>query len=94
MAEVLFQSQFGVIPELNLNVGYRIRQNILLRVGYTVLYWNDVVRPGDVVTRSVNPGLVPTLQSFGTGPANQPRAQINTTDFWMQGMNVGLEFRF
>ncbi len=89
-----FQSQFAAIPELNLNVGYRIRQNVLLRVGYSVLYWSDVVRPGDTVTRAVNPGLVPTLQSFGTGPANQPRAQIDTTDFWLQGVNVGFEFRF
>jgi hypothetical protein len=89
-----YQNEFTVVPEFNLNVGYRVTQYVTVRAGYTFLYWSDVVRPGNVVSRSVNPGLNPNLIGFGTGPTGAPRAAIDTSDFWAQGLNLGLEFRF
>lgn len=91
-----FTNTFAVIPELDLNVGYRVWKNTTLRVGYSVLYWSDVVRPGNAVPNSMNPNLNPNLNpNFAPGAAgNQPRMSLSSTDFWAQGLNLGIEFRF
>ena len=54
------------------------------------------VRPGDQVNRTVNPNFVPVSQQFGTltGTALQPAPSFQRTDFWVQGINLGLEFRY
>jgi len=91
----IHHDQFAVVPELNLNVGYHITPLIRAYVGYTFLYWSDVARAGDQVSRIVNPALIPTSQTFGTGGgAPQPGATFEHTDFWAQGINFGLEFRY
>jgi hypothetical protein len=86
---------FTVIPEAGFNIGYQFTPHVGLQVGYSFLYWSNVVRPGNQVDRTVNPGLVPTDQSYGnfTGPA-RPGLMPQTTDYWTQGLNVGLTFRF
>jgi hypothetical protein len=88
-------NEFGVLPELSFNVGYWITPLIRAYVGYTWLYLNDVARPGDQISRTINPALLPTSQSFGTpGGLPLPAAILHRTDFWAQGVNFGLEFRY
>jgi hypothetical protein len=86
---------FAIVPELNVSVSYPIRENITARLGYTFLYWSDVVRPGEQVNRAVNPQQVPSSLAFGplTGPA-QPVNPFSTTDFWAMGLSLGLEIRY
>jgi hypothetical protein len=90
-----YHSDFSVVPETALNFGYQMTPWCRLQVGYTFLYWNNVVRPGNQVDRTVNPSQVPTDQNFGalTGPA-RPSFTLQTSDFWAQGINFGVEFRF
>jgi hypothetical protein len=41
--------------------------------------------------------LLPTSQAFGTAVATAPAQPVSTlqhTDFWAQGVNFGLEFRY
>src|SRR5207244_8299127 len=87
---------FAVVPELGINVGYQINPLWRVFVGYNFLYISDVVRPGDQVNRTVNPNFVPVSQQFGTltGTALQPAPSFQRTDFWVQGINLGLEFRY
>jgi hypothetical protein len=87
--------EFAAVPEFGLNVGYQVTRYLRAYVGYTFVYWSDVARPGDQINRTVNPGLIPTSQTFGTpgGPA-EPSFSLRNTDFWAQGVNFGLEFRF
>jgi hypothetical protein len=86
---------FGVVPEVNLNVGYQLRPGVRLYAGYTFLYLNDVARPGDQVNTTVNTALVPASPTFGTpGGAAQPSPLFNRTDYWAQGVNVGLALRY
>jgi hypothetical protein len=85
------RNQFAVIPEGQFKVGYQLRPNIRATVGYDILYWNEVVRPGSQMDRNVNP-----TQSLGgtlVGPP-LPAPQFNRTDFWAQGVSFGLEFRY
>ncbi len=89
-----FQDEFGVVPELNLEVSYRITCNIEAHLGYSFLYWNRVARPGNQIDRVVEPALVPTDPLFGTATGTRPGSAIRSSDFWAQGLNVGLMFRF
>jgi hypothetical protein len=82
---------FSVIPELGVTVGYNVTCRLKATVGYTFLYWSQVVRPGDQVDTNVNPTQFPPRQLVGV-PA--PQFGLATTDFWAQGLNIGLDYRF
>src|SRR5262249_10836848 len=86
---------FAVIPEVNLNVGFRFTERLRAFVGYTFLYWSSVTRPGNQIDRGLNLTQVPTSQLFGTvaGPV-RPLFPLATTDFWAQGLSFGLEVRY
>ena len=87
--------EFAVVPEFNLNVGYKITPLWRIYVGYNFLYWSDVARPGDQINRTINPAFVPTSQLFGTTTIPfQPVHEFRNTDFWAQGMNFGMELRY
>jgi putative beta barrel porin BBP7 len=87
--------EFGVVPEVNFNVGYQLRPNIRLYAGYTFLYLNDVARPGDQGNTTINTALVPASPQFGTpGSSGQPGQPFNRTDYWAQGVNIGLALRY
>jgi Putative beta barrel porin-7 (BBP7) len=86
---------FAAVPELGFNVGYLVCPHLRIFAGYTFLWWSDVVRPGDSVSRLVNPTLIPSSQAFGigVGPA-VPQSPLKSTDYWAQGLNFGVEFRY
>jgi hypothetical protein len=67
---------------------------VRLTFGYQFLYWSRVARPGEQIDRVINPTQIPV---FGgnqlLGPA-RPEPLFTTTDFWAQGLNLGLEVRF
>ncbi|MGL6096935.1 MAG: BBP7 family outer membrane beta-barrel protein, partial [Fimbriiglobus sp.] len=91
------RSAFAVLPEGSLKLGYRFHDRSRLYFGYNFLYLSDVVRPGDQVDRAVDPAAVP---AFGRGaPASagygdRPQPLLTATDFWVQGLLFGLEFRY
>jgi len=66
-----------------------------LSVGYNFLYCSSVLRPGNQIDRVLDETLIP---NFGTGvaPAGQSRPApiLRGSDFWAQGLNFGVEFRF
>jgi hypothetical protein len=63
-------------------------------VGYDLLYWTQVDRPGSQVDTNINLSQSAILGTGAlTGPA-YPAPVLNRTDFWAQGVNVGLEFRY
>jgi hypothetical protein len=68
-----------------------LTQHIRAYVGYTFLCWTDVVRPGNQIDLALNPSQIPT--GTLTGPA-RPTFTRHESDVWVQGVNLGLEFRF
>lgn len=86
---------FAVVPELGVKIGYQLTNHLRLTVGYTFLYWSEVVRPGDAIDRAINFTQRPTFFGQGTlvGPA-RPAFTNRDSDFWAQGLNLGLEFRY
>ncbi len=88
---------FAVVPEVGLNVEYQVTDWITILLGYTFLFVNDVARPGDQIDRGINPtqnasfgGTPPTPL---VGPA-RPAFTHHGSDFWAQGLNVGVTVRF
>jgi hypothetical protein len=55
------------------------------------MYWSGVARPGEQIDTNVSSSQLPP-QTGAT--AYKPTFQLHTTDFWAQGLNVGLDFHF
>jgi Putative beta barrel porin-7 (BBP7) len=86
----------AVVPEGNLTFALEITSQIKLTLGYTMLYVSDVARPGNLIDRTINRTELPSSQTFNPsipGPT-RPGFTWSGTDFWAQGINVGLSFRF
>jgi hypothetical protein len=90
-----YHSSFGVIPELGLDLGYRVTPQFKLTFGYTFLYWNRVARPGNQIDRAVSPAQVARDPTFGISQGDlRPLFQPHESDFWAQGINVGMEVQY
>jgi Putative beta barrel porin-7 (BBP7) len=88
---------FTTVLSLELRLAYEIAPRIRASVGYDILYWNSVVRPGNQINHSVNLSQNAILDPNGVGKlvgAPQPAPLFNRSDFWAQGLNIDLEFRF
>src|SRR5262249_59900165 len=89
------RERFTVIPEVGLNVGYELSEHCRLTVGYNFLYWSSVVRPGDQIDRNVDVTLIPNFiaSDLPTGQ-RRPAPLLQKTDFWAQGLSVGVEIKW
>jgi hypothetical protein len=101
------KDRLSFVPEVGVNVGYRVTDWMRATVGYNFLYWSSVVRPGDQIDRVLDvtqvPGLTTTnaqgqilYRGVPVQPLSPPRPAplINDTSFWAQGVTLGLEFRW
>ncbi len=80
--------QFAVVPEAGVKVGGQFLARAWWSVGYTFTYLSDVVRAADQLDRVID--LNQTAgDSFG-----RPRVPFARSDFWVQGVTVGLEWRY
>jgi hypothetical protein len=89
---------FAVVPELGVTLGYQLSQHWRLTAGYTAFFFSNVVRPGDQIDTDVNPNLLPPESTPFTG-AERPRFSFEDdlyrqTDYWLQGTNLGAEYRW
>lgn len=89
-------NQFTAVPEVGLNVGCQLTPHLKLFAGYSFLYWSNVVRVGDQIDRSVNVAGIPFFPQPPAIPTGTPRPlpTLTDTDFWAQGVNVGLEWKW
>jgi hypothetical protein len=85
-------SQFAIVPELDLQVGYLIRPNLRVTLGYSCLYFPDLVRAGEQIDPVINPELIPPVTNV-TGPL-RPEFRRRESDAWIQGVTAGLEYRW
>lgn len=85
------ECSFSLVPELDLNVGYWVTNNVRLTAGYTLLFWTNVITPGEQIDLAINPNLLPPVLPGGV---QHPAAYFNRSPFWAQGLSLGLELRF
>ena len=88
---------FAVVPEVALNLGYRLTPQATVYLSYSFLYASNVARPGEQINRNINPTQT---VAYGNDPpatlagAAQPAFNFSTTDFWAQTLSIGLAYRF
>jgi hypothetical protein len=84
------RAAFDMVTEWGLNLCWLISSRLDCRVGYTLVTWNNPVRPGDQIEplnlSQVSPGGL-------VGPL-KPTIPFRTDFFWAQGLNFGVEFRW
>jgi hypothetical protein len=79
-----------VLPEIACNFRWEITSYCHFNVGYTFLYLDKVIRPGDQIDRVVN------IQAVGA-PQSQPARPIpmfHETSFWVQFAQLGVQFNY
>jgi hypothetical protein len=86
--------QFSFVPEIDLNVGWFVTDHLRLYAGYTFLFWTNVIRPGDQIDRNLDQNRIPNFASAPTISGNFPGVPFATSSFWVQGINIGLEYRY
>jgi Putative beta barrel porin-7 (BBP7) len=85
------EADFAVVPEANLTVGYQLADHWRAFLGYTFLYVSNVARPGQAIDPVVNLTQLPPSSLVG---ASRPQRKDAVTDFWVQGVKLGLEVRY
>lgn len=83
--------RFAVVPEIGARVGVNLTDHLRAYAGYDFLYWSRVVRAADQIDLGINPTQLATGTAVG---APRPAFIRHDTDFWAQGVSVGLEFRY
>jgi hypothetical protein len=90
-----YRSHFAVVPEVTFNVGYDVTQHVRLFVGYNLLYWSNVIRPGDQVDTGLDVNRIP---NFGGGAPPlatvRPAVPMRDRDFFAQGVNFGVMLKW
>jgi len=89
------EDQFAIVPQVDVNFGFFFSPSVRLWVGYSFLYWSNVIRPGDQAATPVTPSLVPTSLQFNPS-ATPPRSfpVLSRTDYFAQGITFGIAIRY
>ena len=85
------RDRFAFAPEVNLKLAYRFRPNVLLSVGYSFLYFDNVLLAGEHVD--------PLFDTAGGappsgGPFNQRPFEFRDSSLWVQGIDLGFVLDF
>lgn len=87
---------FAWAPQIALTLGYRLSQQLSVKVGYSGVFLSRVLRPGGVIDMGVNEMYIPDPTDpdlVPTGPA-RPAAAFAETTYWAHGFNLGLDYRW
>jgi hypothetical protein len=84
-------SEISTITEAGVTLRRQLPYGWSLNVGYSFLFWTDVVRAGSQIDRGVNTSQIPPGTLVGDP---RPAFRAVTDDFWAQGLNFGLDFRY
>ncbi len=93
------RNRFSVVPEASVSVGYQVTDWLKASVGYSGLFWSNVVRPGDQIDRGIDIRQIPRFVRPGDPPTPAPlRAgplvPFRESTYWAQGLTFGLEFKY
>lgn len=85
------RDRFTVIPEAGVNLGLQLTRDVKLTVGYNFLYINRVVRAAE----QIDPNINPTQFDGGilVGQAS-PAPLFRENDFFLHGLNTGIEWKW
>ncbi len=82
---------FAMIPQLHIGIGYDWNSRLRMLFGYHFMYWSQVARAAEQIDPSLN---LSQLDAAGLNGEARPQFDTRLTDFWAQGLNASLEYRF
>ena len=83
------RNQFAVLPEIGVTLSYALTCRWRASFGYTLFYWSRVARPANQL--DMDASQLPPEEPTGS---HEPAFEFTMSDYWAQGMNFGLEYRF
>jgi hypothetical protein len=88
------QDDFAFMTDAGVKLYYCATDRFKLSVGYSLMYFSSVVRPGNHVNLNVDSRLLGDPPDDPDPPIIEPAFSFDTTDFLLQGINLGAEFAF
>jgi hypothetical protein len=85
---------FTAIPEVQVRLNYDPTRWMRLSLGYGLLYWANVLRPGDHIPDTLNTATTPSRPTFGTGGPVPPPPGFRPSNVTAHGLNLGLAVQF
>jgi hypothetical protein len=85
------QDEFSFMDEAGIRLAFYPVERLKLSVGYSLMHWSSVVRPGGEIDTLVDGRL---LTASPPADATHPALVFDPTDYIVQGLNFGAEFRF
>ena len=87
-----------MVPEFQLATAFQPVSWLRLSLGYQGIYINTVARPTDQIDRGINtsqsPAFLTSPSQTLVGPARPALLPVAHSDYWVQGLTAGLEFKF
>ena len=85
------REEFTVITEVNATVRYCIARGVHATLGYTFVFWPEILRAANQVDTAINPTQIPPDTLSGDP---RPVFRAAESDLWMQGIRLGVECCF
>lgn len=94
------QSEFSGVGEAGIRLEYAVTRQCRVTFGYTLLYLSSVTRVLDSVDWVVDPSQIPdpndpdAIEAFGDNGSDRPEFVFRNSNFWTQGLSVGIHYDF
>ena len=90
-AGTFWEEDFETISEIGITLKREIPCGMTATIGYSFIYWSDVMRSGDQIDRNINTTQIPPDTLSGD---SRPIFPFGRSDFWAQGLRFGVEYQF
>jgi len=91
------QNKFCVVPEVGVNFGYQMTSRMRFFVGYNFLYIGNALRPEGLINQNIDVARIPNFPVGSGTPLPgiaQPAPQFHLSDYFVQGISFGVQFRW
>ncbi|MCC9655532.1 BBP7 family outer membrane beta-barrel protein [Rhodopirellula halodulae] len=86
----LDEDKFTFAPEANIKLAYQFRPNVSMSVGYSFIYWDDVLLSGDNINNVYNGDGI----TFPAAPLVQPVSERKDSSLYTHGIDLGCVIDF
>ena len=83
--------EFAVVPQAEIRVGRRLTERLSCSVGYSLIYWSQVLRAGEHINTTINSNQLPTPSS---PPAATQPMTLHSSSYWGQGLTASIEWEY
>ncbi len=85
------QDKFSYMNEAGVKLAFYPVERLKLSLGYSLMYWSSVLRPGQEIDTFVDGRL---LTAVPPANATRPAFEFNPTDYLVHGLSFGAELQF